>query len=455
MVERNKYLHGVWQGPWYFIGATVCASAGLGALWYFPAAVSGSDASLVTLFYALFLVLLAWPLLLAESVLGRRGRQSPVNTMRYLVMESQLSPAWRAIGVVATLSGVLMVSWFALLAIWAGDYFWDMTSGVMQGQNLRFAIEHFNEVREQPQQALLRCGLFLLLVAMVSMGGVRRIGRVLRHLVALLIWLLVLAAVLSVVNGNWLAGYYHLFDLPHVSLATGQWLASAATALSMALLTCALGVGAASAFGAYLPERSRLAKSTLLVVLVVGLFAYTVALTIHATVLAEPARAVMEGQSMDGLNMLFVALPISFSNTAYGLFLGGLFFLFIALACWGSAIALLEPAIAWLVESTRCNRFFASLLVGLICLGLMPTSFYTLDRGGYGIVEQLCGYLLPLVGLLVTLFVGWRLPRNVLREALFDEPRILFSIWYGLLRYVLPILMIIMLGHSIYRHLIN
>ena len=455
MVEQNKYLHGVWKGPWYFVGAAICASTGLGALWYFPAAASAANAGLVTLLYTLFLVLFSWPLLLTEVALGRRGRQSAINSMRYLVRESQHAEVWRAVGWLGTLAGVLMVSWISLLAVWAGDYFWDMTSGVLQGQNLRFAIEHFAEIKSQPQQAIIRCGLFLLLVGLVLAGGVARIGRMLRHLVAVLAWLLVLAAVLSVVNGNWLDGYHYLFDISAGSSDASQWWTAAAAALPMAFATIAVAVGAAMTFGAYLPDRPQLSKGSLLVVLVVGLITFTVALTIHATLRAEAAQVVLEGQPIQGLQLLFVSLPISFSNTSYGLFLGGLFFLFIALACWGVAISLLEPAVAWLVESTPCNRLFAALLVILVCLALMPTSFFTLDDiGSYGAIELFCShYLLPLSGLLIVLFAGWRLRPSLLREMLYDEPRWVFSIWYYTLRYILPVAMVIILALNIYATL--
>ncbi|MCV6603745.1 MAG: hypothetical protein OIF34_00455 [Porticoccaceae bacterium] len=452
MVENNQYLHGVWEGSWYFIGATICASAGLGALWYFPSAASGASAGLSSLLFALFLMLFCWPLLVTEVMLGRRGRQSAVNSLRYLVLESHKPAYWRAIGWLGTLAGVLMVSWFSLLAVWAGDFFWDMTSGVLQGQNLRVASEHFAEIESRPQQALIRCGVFLLSVAAVLAGGVKRIGRMLRHLVAVLIGLLVLAAALSVANGNWLSGYYHLFDFPLGAISSQQWLSAAATALTTAFVCVPLGVGAAMTFGAYMPQRPQIAKGSLLVVLVAGLMAFVVALSIHATLRAEAAQAVLEGQASNGLQLLFVALPISFSNTDYGLFLGALFYLFIVLACWGTAIALLEPAVAWLVESSRCNRLFASLAVALICLGLMPTTFFNLDVGDYGAIEWFCRHcLVPFVAFLVVLFAGWCLRRDLLREMLYDESRLLFSICYGLLRYILPVAMVMILAFNIYR----
>ncbi|MGS2723679.1 hypothetical protein ACVBEJ_08015 [Porticoccus sp. GXU_MW_L64] len=452
MVESNKYLHGVWKGPWYFVGAMICTSTGLGALWYFPSAASAENVGLVSLLFAVFLVLFSWPLLVTEVTLGRRGRQSATNSLRYLVRESRQHGYWRAIGWLGTLAGLLMVSWFSLLAVWAGDYFWDMTSGVLQGQSLRFAIEHFAVIESRPQQALLRCGLFLLLAAAVLAGGVARIGRMLRHLVAVLLVLLVLAVALSVVNGNWESGYQHLFAVALVDVDRSQWWQAAATALTMAFVCVPLGVGAAVTLGAYLPQRPQLLKGSLLVVLVAGLIAFAVALSIHATLRAGAAQAVLEGQVGSGLQLLFVSLPVSFSNTSYGLFLGGLFYLFIALACWGAAIALLEPAVAWLTESTRCNRFFASLVVVVVCLGVMPTTFFTLDKGDYGAIEWFCRYcLVPLVALMVVLFAGWCLRRDLLRETLYDEPRLWFSICYGLLRYILPVAMVIIFAFNIYQ----
>ena len=450
-MAEQKYIHGVWENPWYFIGAVLCASSGLGALWLFPAATTRPDIGLVILLYPLFLVVVGWPLLLAEAALGRRARQSPIGTMRYLVRESQQHKLWRSIGWLSVSVGVLVASWCSQLLVWSGHYFVDMATGLLQGQNLKRATEHFQQLHSQSGDSLLWAGIFLLICSAVVAGGVPRIGRAFRHLVAVLIWLLVLAMALSCVNGAWLESYHHLFDLPPEPFSIPALLQAAPQAMGLALTTLVMGTGVAMSYGAYASNRSGLAKSSLLVVLLMGLVALSIALIVHAALLSFP-----DISYTSGYELMYVALPMSFSNMVDGLFLGALFYLFVMLAVWGSVISLLEPATAWLVERTRCNRPVAALLVGVVCYALVSASIYlqhlmTAPSAHYGVVERLVSQvLLPLIGLLVAVFTGWLLKRSLVREMLFDETRMLFAIWYGMLRYILPLAMVIILAAGIY-----
>ncbi|MEE4202034.1 MAG: hypothetical protein V2I45_00255, partial [Halieaceae bacterium] len=64
------------------------------------------------------------------------------------------------------------------------------------------------------------------------------------------------------------------------------------------------------------------------------------------------------------------------------------------------------------------------------------------------LLHQLDGWLallLPVSFLLVTIFVGWRMPRPLVRGELYRAPRWLFFVWWVLLRWVVPPLCVALL----------
>ena len=68
------------------------------------------------------------------------------------------------------------------------------------------------------------------------------------------------------------------------------------------------------------------------------------------------------------------------------------------------------------------------------------------QAGLHDIIIYLSSHLVqPLVALAVTLFVAWIIPRSVSFEALNLPNRKLFEVWNFLIRYITPVLVLIVL----------
>ena len=157
-----------------------------------------------------------------------------------------------------------------------------------------------------------------------------------------------------------------------------------------------------------------------------------------------------------GPGLVFFSVPYAFGNVVQGDLFGALFFLLMALAALGSAVAIMEPAVGSLVQMTRLRRPLAVLVVGSVIwlLGLAVALSLAADghdtRYGSGSLLSLldsltADCLLPLVALMIAILVGWRLRPELLRIALRRESAFFFSLWRLLLRYIAPPAMVLIM----------
>src|SRR5690606_28100017 len=149
-----------------------------------------------------------------------------------------------------------------------------------------------------------------------------------------------------------------------------------------------------------------------------------------------------------GPGRLFLMLQYIYGKVQYGVLVGSGFFVLVLLAALGSAIALLEPGTAWLVQRLRWPRPLAALALAGIAwlLGLLSIFSFSLwptwrpgGRSLFAWIDWLsASLLLPLCGLAIAIFVGWRMRRESARDELFVEHPQFFAVWRFLLRYIAP-----------------
>jgi NSS family neurotransmitter:Na+ symporter len=150
----------------------------------------------------------------------------------------------------------------------------------------------------------------------------------------------------------------------------------------------------------------------------------------------------------DGPGLVFFTLPLAFGQMPGGTFFATLFFVLLSFAAWTSAIGLMEPAVAWLVERFgRTRAQAAGLIGGLIwLLGLVSVlSFnvladFTFYKGTiFGNVDHITSnIMLPLGGVFISIFAGWVMCRNSTATEL-GGAGTLYRIWRFLVRYVAPL----------------
>jgi NSS family neurotransmitter:Na+ symporter len=154
-----------------------------------------------------------------------------------------------------------------------------------------------------------------------------------------------------------------------------------------------------------------------------------------------------------GPGLIFHTLPIAFGHMANGAFYGGLFFLLLVFAAWSSAISLIEPAVAWLVENKDVSRRRASVMIGFATwlLGLLTVFSFNIGSDWtlfgktlFDLLDYLtANILLPLGGLFLAIFAGWVMSKQATDEELAIKYRIVYYTWRFLIRYISPIAIVI------------
>ena len=85
MALQQKGMHGAWVSRWTFIMAATGSAVGLGNMWKFPYVAGSNGGGAFVLVYLACILFIGVPVMMAEVMLGRHGRQSPVNAMRDIV----------------------------------------------------------------------------------------------------------------------------------------------------------------------------------------------------------------------------------------------------------------------------------------------------------------------------------------------------------------------------------
>ncbi|MDZ7782796.1 MAG: sodium-dependent transporter [Halioglobus sp.] len=429
-----------WRSRTTFILALSASAVGLGNLWRFSYLSGEHGGGPFIVAYIACLFLIAVPLMIAEVVLGHQGRAGPVVSIRLAADRSGRSRGWMLVGALACVTGMLILAFYAVVGGWALAYAHSMYLGAFSALPAVEVGEHFLQLLERTRGQIYWQSLFLAAATGVLIIGVRR-G------LGLLVWLAV-PALLA------LLGYLIGYGFEHGDMrAAGDFLFStrlvdfsphsALVALGHAFYTLGVGVGTGICYGAYAPDRIPVGRSVVAVAVFDTMIALAAGLAIFPIVFANNMEAAM------GPGLMFVSLPYAFGSLAQGDLYGTLFFLLVVVAALGSAVAILEPCVSALMQHLRMHRVTAALLAGTVVWLLGVAVVFSLHPdavpswyGNRNLFELLdavsTDFLLPLVGLLTAILVGWRLRPDLLREHLQRESPAFFAFWRMLLRYVVP-----------------
>ncbi len=448
----RQSLHGGWTNQWTFVAAATGATIGLGNLWRFAYLAGVNGGANFVLTYLLCMALVATPVLVAEVLLGARGRGDPVHAIEMVLLESALSRNWRWVGWLGGIAALIVLSYLSVVGGWLMTYCNWIYSGDLSAASARQIGELFGQLLGDGWHQAGLQALFLLFAWMfVALGVARGLGALFVVLAPALLVLLIVMVLTALRMGDMAAAIEFMF-----APRPGQWDGdSALAALGQAFFSLGIGMGAMISFGSYMPAQRSLLRTLSTVVALHVVVALLAGLAIFPLVFAHRV------QPSYGPGLMFVTLPHIFGNLPYGSVIGTVFFVMVLLAAFGSAVALLEPATAWLVQRTQWSRPRASLLlvIGVWLLGLLSIGSFSLwptwRPGGKSLFAWIdwlsADVMLPLCALAVAILVGWRMRAESIRdEMLTNRPR-LFWLWRTVLRYIAPPAIALILLMGLYR----
>ena len=467
MADQRVSVHGMWSSRAVFIMAAVGSAVGLGNIWKFPYITGEYGGGAFVVVYLLCIALIGIPVMMAEILLGRRGRSSPIGTMQRLAREENASNAWVLLGYGGVVAGFLILSFYSVIAGWALAYVFQAASGGLNGISAEGAEGLFGGLVGSPGQLLLWHSLFMLMTVAVVARGVRHgLERAITILMPALFVMLVIMVGYAYVEGDFARGAAFLFNTDFAKvfqLCTGPAEALDCSfsgepllvAMGHAFFTLSLGMGAIMAYGAYVPERASITGATITIAAADTLVALLAGLAIFPIVFASG----LEPSSGPGL--IFQSLAIAFGGMPGGQWFGTIFFVLLVFAAWSSSISLVEPAVAWLVDTRGWRRGSAALLIGLTAwtLGIGSALSFNLWSGPeyqlfgktlFDLKDFLASnIMLPLGGLFISLFVAYSAGRHMALDELSIQRQHLFNLWWFVIRYIAPLGIVIVFLNSI------
>lgn len=435
-----------WGSRQGFVLATIGAAVGLGNIWRFSY-VAGENGGAVFLFiYLVCVLLVGLPLMIAELSLGRRAQGDAVAAFEL----ADNGGRWRYLGWIGVAGAILILSYYAVIAGWALKYFIGAATGSLWttaevGYGAFF--KKFIADRGEPigwQAAMLAAAIFTVA------GGVQHgIERMNRWLMPVLVVIIAALATYALTLPNAGAGVRFLFAPDWSALGKP---AVYVAALGQAFFSLGIGMAVFVTYGSYMPRTFSLPSSAAAIALGDSLFAIIAGLAIFPAVFSfgvDPTA---------GPELAFITLPQIFLTMPGGRMIGAVFFLLLSAAAFTSMVALLEVPVSLAVHRSKLRRWSASAIVGtLVFAAGVPSamSFGVLAHiqiGRHGILDAIdagvSNFLLPVVGVLVALFVGWRVKQAVsLHEADLAGHR-LGPVWLWLLRIPVPLTILAILLQS-------
>ena len=436
---KRSSLHGHWSSRMAFVLAVTGSAVGLGNIWKFPYIAGQNGGGAFVLVYLACVVLIGMPVMMSEILIGRRGRRNPVRTMQILGEEEGGSRRWSWVGGMGVVAGILILSYYSVIAGWTLAYIVKSVSGVFVGATAETVGAEFQSFVGDWRKVGLTHTVFMALAVFVVARGVERgLEQAVRFMVPALLVLLLVLLVYSINSGYFGQGVSFMFT-PDFDKLTGD---SVLKALGQAFFTLSIGMGAVMAYGAYLPEETSITGASAAVVTADTSIAILAGLAIFPLVFAN---GLTPG---DGPGLVFNTLPLAFGQMQGGAFLSTIFFVLLSFAAWTSAIGLMEPAVAWIVEHFNKTRGQATVMVGLLIwlLGFGTVlSFNVLSEITFlaGTIFENVDYLtsnimLPLGGLLIVWFAGWIMCRNSTADELGNTGTI-FKVWRFAARFLAPV----------------
>ena len=399
------------------------SAVGLGNIWRFPTEVGKGGGAAFILIYLAFIFLLAMPVMISEFVIGRSARSNAIGAFQ------KLSPGkpWIVAGIMGVLGGFLVLSFYSVVAGWTLHYTIQSALGQLQGGEGTDFGAAFNAFVTDPWQPILYLAIFMLLTHLVVARGIQHgIERYSKLMMPLLLAIIVLLVAFSLTMPGAKDGIRFLLQ-PDLSEVTPDVVLGA---MGQAFFSLSVGLGCLVTYASYFSKETRLVKSAMNVCIIDTMVAVLSGFIIFPTVFSV-------GISPDaGPGLVFITLPnvflLSFSEMpVMGYAFALLFYVLLLLAALTSSISMHEICTAFISEHFSKSRRRAAAIVTIICLvlgGFCSLSFgpwkeLTLfDKDIFDLFDYtVTKFLMPLGGLLITLFVGWYLDRKLVEQQLTND----------------------------------
>ncbi|MDG1468194.1 MAG: sodium-dependent transporter [Glaciecola sp.] len=426
-----------------FVLAAAGSAVGLGNIWGFPSQVAQNGGAAFVLVYLILAFFLAYPVLMAELIIGRATRANVVDALGAITQ----SKAGRYVGLWGALTASLILSFYAIVAGWMLAYFVESTLTLVTDKSSLTWFVDFSFSRNW-----FFCLLFLSFTAAIVTGGVRQgiekwSVRLMPTLVILIVALIIYVSLQEGAMDGWRA-----YLIPDFSKVTDPELLI--SAMGQAFFSMSLGVGTMLVYGSYIAKSENLPALGASVALVdIGVAVLAGMLIIPAMYVAQANGVAIfteSGTLIEGDALIFNVLPSLFASIGtIGVVIASVFFALMSIAAVTSSISMLEVPVSYLVEDKAVSRTKAVWVMTLVILGISTVIIANFGDLFGLVITVTTQYSQPLLGLIMCIFVGWVWRRNAILSELKQgfsgaEQSLFWKIWPVYVKFVCPIIIGVM-----------
>ena len=432
-----------------FVLAAAGSAVGLGNIWGFPTKVASNGGAAFVLVYLLLAFVLAYPVLMAELIIGRSTRSNMVDAL------GRISGNFvgRATGIWGCITVSLILAFYAIVGGWMLVYFADAAAKIVGSSSLSDWLLTSSVTRN-----IAFCFIFMGLTAFIVVGGVKAgiekwSVRLMPTLVILIVALIVYVSFQPGAIEGWSA-----YLVPDFSRVLDPDLLI--NAMGQAFFSMSLGVGTMLVYGSYLSKNENLPSIGASVALV------DIGVAVIAGMLIIPSMYVAlnngveiftpEGALIQGDTLIFKVLPALFETIGTaGNIIAFTFFALMVIAAVTSSISMLEVPVAYMVESKNLARKKAVLVMALLIFALSCIIIFNFDTLFGFVIALTTEYSQPLLGLVLCVFAGWVWKRDSILAELKAgneqaEHSLFWKIWPWYVRFVCPVIIGLMFYRSVF-----
>lgn len=423
-----------------FILAAAGSAVGLGNIWKFPYITGDNGGGVFVLVYLATVFLIGMSIFIGEVLLGSQVHKDGVSTFEILAPKNK--KYWKYSGF-TFLTGFLILTFYSVVIGWIFNYIvlslTALPTSFKDSENL-FSGFLKNDIYTQ----LIYYTLTFILIALTIANGVKKgIERLNNILMPALILILIALLIYAIQLDGFMKAVDFMFYPNFEKFKSG----SIIVAVGHAFFTLSIGMVTILTYAASLDKNVNIVKASIWVVVMDTLIAIVAGLIIFSitfTAGQEPSK---------GAGLVFITLPaIFYEMGTIGIFLSFLFFVALAFAAITSAVSVLEPTVMYLIERKNIGRekatygtaFFAY-LIGIVVLLSNTTAFSeSLTIGSKNLFDWFdfisAAILLPLGGMVMSIFIGFVLDKEVSRNAIVPYiGEAYYNIWLFIIRFIAPI----------------
>jgi NSS family neurotransmitter:Na+ symporter len=439
-----------WSSRFGFLMACIGSSVGLGNFWRFPylAGENGGGAWVVVYLLACFGLIM--PLMIAEIMIGRRGKLSAIGSTVKVARDEGASPAWGIIGLMGVLGGFLVLSFYSVIGGWVIAYIFEAASGVFVGAPADAVGARFGALLADPYALAFFHFIFMALTVSIVIGGVKEGLESFNAIFMPILFLMLVTLVgYAWLEGDFARGIAFLFT-PDFSKLTWNGIMAA---IGQGFFSIGVGFGVFITYGSYLNRQTHIPGSAVLIA-----FSDTM-VAVLAGCAIFPIVFINNLDPGSGPGLMFQTLPLALGSMPGGVFITTFFFVLILLAALTSSISLLELVVARTEDDGGAGRgitaTFGGLAAWFVGLGTvfsfnMWAKWFPLDgiellsgKTVFDLIDFLTSnIMLPVGGILIGLFAGWVMGR----QTVIDELQIKSMAFYTVLRFVVGVVAPIAIG---------